>query len=105
MKPSIFGTILILYVAFVFVINASKLKKRGDDPCQIKIISPDYGTIVHHGSTQRAIWKVYPCSLSSLTVDTVVRVIIVAGSNSTDTWIKVFDETTKFGAGGMDFTV
>ncbi|CAG8854458.1 44471_t:CDS:2, partial [Gigaspora margarita] len=66
--------------------------------CVIKILTPDYGTILHHGYTHKAIWKPY-------FFETTVRVIIIASSNSTDTHIKVFDESTTFGATGIHFTV
>ncbi|CAG8511364.1 16094_t:CDS:2 [Cetraspora pellucida] len=106
MKPSIFGIILILFVAFVFVIDASNLRKRANssNKCKIKVLTPDDGTIVHHGTTQRATWKPYYCE-GTLSVDTMIRVIIIAGSNNTDTWIKVFDELTTFGAEGIHYTV
>ncbi|CAG8485044.1 1288_t:CDS:2 [Dentiscutata heterogama] len=100
MKISIFGIVLTLFVVFVFVIDASKLRKREikGSPCLIKVVSPGNGNIYHHGHTHKAIWKPY-------LFETTVRVIIIASSNSTGTHIKVFDESTTFGATGIQFTV
>ncbi|RIB09662.1 hypothetical protein C2G38_253048 [Gigaspora rosea] len=105
MKGSIFGIILTLLIAFMFVIDASEVEKRSNEAyrCVIKILTPDYGTILHHGYTHRAIWKPYYCK--GLSVETTVRIIIIASSNSTNTHIKVFDESTTFGATGIHFTV
>ncbi|CAG8804690.1 4754_t:CDS:2, partial [Dentiscutata erythropus] len=86
----------------VFVIDASKLRKRDipNTPCHIKVVSPGNGNIYHHGHTHKAIWRPYLCK-----VEATIRVIIIASSNSTDTHLKVFDESTTFGATGIQFTV
>ncbi|RIB24976.1 hypothetical protein C2G38_2241696 [Gigaspora rosea] len=72
MKSSIFGIILTLLIAFAFVIDASEVEKKSTEAerCVIKILTPDYGTVLHHGYTHRAIWKPYYCKGLSDSVGT-----------------------------------